>query len=207
MVIKIKVKFKKADMSMILAFILMLTVFFACTIAFMYNNKVNERRSSFIDYINKQVMDLQADLEGYSTTDTYCFMYENGVRLTRAQVNAKVNNLKAQVESNIKDAFPNAETTSHASIPNMSSIFTLNDVSINITEDKPNDRDGTVHVEIVVTYTASVRAPYADATQDASGNITFSDKSNQSTNGRFKVTYKDKAKRAIENPRRYKGIS
>lgn len=205
--IKIKIKFKKADMAMALAFILMLTIFFACTITFMYNNKVNERRSSFVDYINKQAMDLQADLEGYSTNDTYCFMYENGVRLTRAQVDAKVNKLKAQVKANIEAAFPNAETTSHASIPNMSSIFTLNEVEINITEDKPNDRDGTVHVEIVVTYTASVRAPFADAKQDTSGNIILSDKSSQSTNGRFKVTYKDKAKRAIENPRRYKGIS
>ena len=205
--IKIKIKFKKADMAMALAFILMLTIFFACTITFMYNNKVNERRSSFVDYINKQAMDLQADLEGYSTNDTYCFMYENGVRLTRAQVDAKVNKLKAQVKANIEAAFPNAETTSHASIPNMSSIFTLNEVEINITEDKPNDRDGTVHIEIVVTYTASVRAPFADAKQDTSGNIILSDKSSQSTNGRFKVTYKDKAKRAIENPRRYKGIS
>lgn len=215
-------KFRKGNLAMVLSFMLMFSLFFATTIAFLYNNKTNERRSSFVDYINKVAMDAQADLEGFSYNNDYCFMYESGTIISQEQALAKVNNIKQRTIEQIKLAFKelpeNATrntdgtmtakdgTTIPANVPLLSQIFTLNNVSVDIIEENQNSRLSKVTLQIKVKYTASVRAPFADGeTNEDTGEIILADKG--STAGRFKVVYNDSAKRSIENPRRYKGIT
>lgn len=215
-------KFRKGNLAMVLSFMLMFSLFFATTIAFLYNNKANETRSSFVDYINKLAMDAQADLEGFSNNDKYCFMYESGTLLSQQQALAKADDIKQRTIEQIKLAFKelpdNATRKSDgtiiakdgtiipANVPLLSQIFTLNNVSVDIIEENQNSRLSKVTLQIKVKYTASVRAPFADGeTDEVTGEITLADKG--STAGRFKVVYNDSAKRSIENPRRYKGIT
>lgn len=214
--------FRKGNLTMVLSFMLMFSLFFATTIAFLYNNKASEMRSSFVDYINKLAMEAQADLEGFSHNDKYCFMYESGTLISQQQALNKVNHIKQQTIEQVKLAFKelpeNATRSSDgtvtaldgtkipANVPLMSQVFTLNNISVDIIEDNQNSRLSKVTLQIKVKYTASVRAPFADGeTNEITGEITLADKG--STAGRFKVVYNDSAKRSIENPRRYKGIT
>lgn len=215
-------KLRKGNLAMVLSFMLMFSLFFATTIAFLYNNKADERRSSFVDYINKLAMDAQADLEGFSYNNEYCFMYESGTILSQEQALAKANAIKQRTLDQINLAFkelPENATRNHdgsmtakdgttipANVPLLSQIFTLNSVTVDIVESNPNSRLSKVTLQIKVKYTASLRAPFADGeTNEDTGEIILADKG--STAGRFKVVHNDSAKRSIENPRRYKGIS
>lgn len=215
-------KFRKGNLAMVLSFMLMFSLFFATTIAFLYNNKANEQRSSFVDYINKLAMEAQADLEGFSYNNKYCFMYESGTPLSQQQALDKVNAIKQRTLEKINLAFKelpeNATrntdgtitakdgTTIPANVPLLSQIFTLNSATVDIIESNQNSRLSKVTVEIKVKYTASLRAPFADGeTNEDTGEIVLADKG--STAGRFKAVYNDSAKRSIENPRRYKGIT
>lgn len=208
-------KLKKGNMAMLLGFVLMLSLFFATTISFMFNNKAGESRSTFIDYINKKAMEMQSQIEGYSKNEQFLFMTRNGRLLTKYEADAIVDNLKKEINKSIVLAFADPDITAIPDdCPKLFNIFSLdsinpdgtsNDVVVEIVEDNQNAREGTAYVKITVKYYSSLRAPFADGEQDKdTGEIILATEG--TTGGRFKTYYNDSASRAIENPRRYKGI-
>ena len=80
-------KFKKGSLVDILSFTLIFLMFAAFIVAFVFNNSAQERRSLLVDFLNKEAMVLQAELEGYSTNPSYCFMFDNGRRLETSEAN------------------------------------------------------------------------------------------------------------------------
>lgn len=176
-------KFKRAGVADILSYVLIFTLFSGFMIAMLFNNITQERRSMVIDVINKEAMILQAKLNGYSTTDKYCYMYENGSRLTsRSSIEAKKNKAIKEAKEAITNTF--AE-------PRYAAQLQLKSIDVDII-DGANARD-VAKVKITVKYTASFRSPFNEE-----------DGGKGDTKGLMNVDIVDTASRVIENPVRQK---
>lgn len=180
-------KFKKGSLTDILSFILIFTLFFGLMIAFLFNNITQERRSVFVDELNKQAMTLQTKLEGYSTTYNFSYMYSGGVRLNESQVEYAKNKAIKEAKEEIKKYF---EDSRNANIIYLDSI---DDIKIDII-DGPNVKD-IATVKISVKYYAMFRSPYAT-----------NDGATGTSSAKMKLTMNDTASRVIENPVRQKNI-
>lgn len=182
--IKNKIKFKKADLSNILSFVLLFTLFFSLMIAMMFNSITQERRSMMVDYLNKEAMALQANLRGYSTNDTYCYMYLNGSRITdRNQMESVKNTAIDQTKARIQAKFEENRYKSQ---------MALNSIDISVIDG--GSRTDVAKVKIVVKYRALFRSPFNQEEGDSGNNST----------GKLGVTIVDTVSRTIENPVRLK---
>lgn len=179
-------KFKRGDLSMYLGFILLLTMFFACSIAFLYNNKLQQERSSLIDYANQQSMVLQSKISGYSTNSEYCFMYDSSSSGNKlSQTSAK--NIVKKAEDDYTSAI---KTFIQTKTPHLN--FTKIDFKI---DDSDNVKDiATIHAAIY--YYGTFRTPY----------VTSGSSSTSSSRKTLDISYKEDVTREIENPRRYRNI-
>ena len=176
---------RKAGAAGILAIIFLMTLFFSSMFAMIFNNINEERISTVVEDINKEVMVLQAKLRGYSVIDDYSYMYENGSRITsRSEMERKKNQAIKEAENAIKAKFEE---------PRYASQFFLKSIDVNIT-------DGTkatdiAEVEIVVNYIITFRSPH-NKEDGTSGDF----------KGLMNISRSDNSKRTIENPIRQKNL-
>lgn len=182
---KDKIKFKRAGLSNILSFVLLFTLFFSLMVAMMFNSITQERRSMVIDFINKEAMTLQANLNGYSTNGDYCYMYENGERVTPSRADYLKSKAIEDSKRHIQDKFEEARYKSQ---------MVLNSIDI-VVEDGGGPRD-VAKVKIVIKYKALFRSPFNDEEGQSSDNSA----------GKLGVNITDTATRVIENPIRIKNL-
>lgn len=182
--IKNKIKFKKADVSNILSFVLLFTLFFSLMIAMMFNSITQERRSMMVDYLNKEAMVLQANLRGYSSNDIYCYMYDNGVRVTdRGRMEQIKNNAIDQTKAKIQAKFEENRYKSQ---------MALTSIDISVTDG--GSRTDMAKIKIVVKYRALFRSPFNQEEGDSGNNSA----------GKLGISIVDTVSRTIENPIRLK---
>lgn len=175
-------KFKKGALVDILSFIIIFILFTACIIAFLFNNSLQERRSLFVDFLNKETMALQASLEGYSNNPSLCFMYRDGNRLEFNEATRYKNLLIDKTRNNIQNYFNNQR---------VKKVLTLENVDISI-KDTGNVLD-TASINITVDYKGKFKTPYSDTKVNA--------------NASDWINLKDSASRNIENPTRAKNTN
>lgn len=180
-------KLKKGSLSDTLAFMLIISLFFALINTFLFNSMTQERRSLLVDELNKQAMTLQAKLEGYSNTYTFSYMYNGGVRLNESQVQAAKNKAIKEAKEEITKYFANNRNN------NILYLESADDIKIEIT-DGPSVKD-VATVNISVKYYAMFRSPYAK-----------NDGATGTAAAKMKLKMKDTASRVIENPIRQKNI-
>lgn len=175
-------KLKKANVSEILTFVMMFTLFFALMISFFYNSIVQEKRSLLVDFLNKEAMTLQAELEGYSKYEDYCFIFENGSKVGQSRAEQIKNNAIEESKTRIAAYFSENRNASQ---------LTLKDIVVNI--DDSNNVKSVAKVTIEVQYYASFRSPYSKE-----------DGGSGKSSSKVKFNMKDTASRVIENPIRQK---
>ena len=178
-------KFKKANVSEVLTFTLIFTLFATLMIAFLFNNITQERRSLLVDFLNKEAMVLQAELEGYSNYEDYCFMYENGSKVTQSRANEIKNTAITKSKERITEYFNQDRN---------SSLMELKNIEITITD--TNDVKATAKATIKVEYYASFRSPYSKE-----------DGGSGQSSSKVKFTTVDTASRTIENPIRQRNTA
>ena len=178
-------KFKKANVSEILTFTLIFTLFSSLMIAYLFNNITQERRSLLVDFLNKEAMTLQAELEGYSLYDDYCFVYENGSKVSQSRANQIKNIAIAKSKQRIIDYFNQGRNSYQMELKN-----------IEIDIDDTEDVKALAKVTITVEYYASFRSPYYKE-----------DGGSGQSSSKMKFTIKDTASRVIENPIRQRNTA
>lgn len=178
-------KFKKANVSEILTFTLIFTLFASLMISELFNSITQERRSLLVDFLNKEAMSLQAELEGYSIYEDYCFVYENGQRVSQSRANNIKNTAISESKQRIEDYFNSGRNA-----------YQMELKSINITVSDTNDVKSSAKVTIVVEYYASFKSPYYKG-----------DEGSGDSSSKVKFTTKDSASRIIENPIRQRNTA
>lgn len=179
-------KFRKAGVADILAYVLIFTLFSGFMIGMLFNNITQERRSMMIDVINQEAMVLQAKLNGYSTTDKYSYMYDgSGSRITsRGTMESIKNRAIEEAKVSITNKFLE---------PRYAAQLNLKSIDIQVT-DGPNVKD-VARVKITIKYTASFRSPFNKEDGSSGDSV-----------GLMSVDITDTATRTIENPVRLKNL-
>ena len=180
-------KFKKGSLVDILSFTLIFLMFAAFIVAFVFNNSAQERRSLLVDFLNKEAMVLQAELEGYSTNPSYCFMFDNGRRLEPSEANRLKNKAVLESKNRIKEFFNKDRMKSHLSLDGEDAII------INILYNCSAKDVATVEIE--VRYKIQYKTPYTESEDKSIDSGAISG-----------MSMKDVATRAIENPIRAKNM-
>ena len=181
-------KLKKAELADILSFVMIITLFTACMVAMFFNNITQDRRSMVIEYLNREAMTLQTELNGYSENPNFCNMYENGQRIESPSRRVQIKNKAIEdCKNRIVAEFNKPRNASQLSVKR-------NDIKIEIIDDV-SSRKAVAKVKITVKYTASFKPTYGDM----GSNIT-------DENGLLKYEITDTASRAIENPVRQKNL-